>query len=222
VNPEHNPNWTQRRNSNSKHTKNSPNLKKPRSEPTPTLHAASLEGTKQRLGAEGFPAPFCRQPRLPFTEKRRAVPCLSEMDLGGAMGAIPLLPLELAAVSLGRVSACCGTSVLQMPAEPGFRRDRGSITAGAAPVRRCKAILLPWVLASAQSSAPCPQASGGTDPAPALVRWLQIRVNHLPAECCQGVSEFLAPTDTRPCTRLSCSCPKLLHQVFCNKKPQTT
>lgn len=134
---------------------------------------------------------------------------------------VPSLCRQVAiSVSLGQVSACYGMSVRRVPAEPGFCHDRGAIAAGAAPVRRCKAIFLPWVPASAESSAPCPRACGGTAPASKLMRWLRIRVNHLPAKCCRGVCEFLAPLDTPPCTRLSCSRPKLLHQMFCNKNPK--
>lgn len=132
------------------------------------------------------------------------------------MGAIPLpsgshqrLPGARLGVLRHVRAAGAGRAVTTAPSLPEQHRCDG-----------CKAIFLPWVPASAESSAACPRACGGTAPAPKLMRWLRIRVNHLPAKCCWGVCEFLAPIDTPPCTRLSCSRPKLLHQMFCNKNPK--
>lgn len=65
-------------------------------------------------------------------------------------------------------------------------------------------------------SLPVPCA-GGTAPAPRLMRWLPVQVNHLPGNA-RGVSEFLAPMDTPRCARLSRSRLEPLRRAFCNRK----
>lgn len=189
-------------------------LKKTRSKPTPILHTASSEGMKQYLGMKVSQPLFTVNQGCPW----RAVPCLNEMDLGRAIGAIPLLPQEKAAWGASRHATahprgtCQQSRALAMTAAPSLpelhRCDgaRRSSCLGSLPALRA----LPHV----------PKHAVARIQPPPLMRWLQIRVNHLPAECCRGVSEFLTPIDTLLCTALSCSRPKLLHQMFCNKNPK--
>lgn len=113
VNPEHK--WVQSR--SSKHPRISASSKNPQ-QITPNHPTACLEGMKQDLGVEVSQPLFAiLQPRLPFAMKRCVVPCLGEMDLGSHG--------MLSALCLRHISACYGTSMGLVPAEPGSCCDHG-------------------------------------------------------------------------------------------------